>query len=132
LVESCPSTIGEENPAYIQGKIKEELQLFQTMHPDNLVCLIDNDSMHPLYYTGDIVAGEKLTGKNMELANGIDCIVEIEENKLVVRRIKIARFTDSFDLYVINPEASLEFPPLRNIKINALAPIIRIWKPTKF
>jgi transcriptional regulator with XRE-family HTH domain len=39
---------------------------------------------------------------------------------------------NSYDLYVINSDASLEFPPLRNMKVLSLAPIIRIWKPVKF
>jgi transcriptional regulator with XRE-family HTH domain len=132
LLESFPQTVCEENSSYFQGKIKEELELFQTIHPDSFVHLISDEGMHPLYSKGDIVAGKKLTGKNMELANGVDCIVEIEKNKLRIRRIRIGQSVNSFDLYVINPEASLEFPPLRNTKINALAPIIRIWKPTKF
>lgn len=131
-VETSSQLIREENSDYLSGKIKEELNLFQSIHPDNLVYLIKNESMMPLYCKGDIVAGKKLTGKNMELANGIDCIVEIEKNSLEVRRVRIGHATNSFDLYVINPEASLEFPPLRNSKINALAPIIRIWKPGKF
>ncbi|MES2997705.1 MAG: helix-turn-helix transcriptional regulator [Pseudomonadota bacterium] len=131
-IESFQQTIREENSSYLEEKIKEELQVFQKIHPESLVHLINDDSMHPLYCKGDIVAGKKLTGKNMELANGIDCIVEIEKNKPGIRRIRIGQSINSFDLYVINPEASLEFPPLRNIKINALAPIIRIWKPSKF
>ncbi len=68
----------------------------------------------------------------MEFANGIDCIVEAEKNKLLLRRVKIGHSINSFDLYVINSEVSLEFPPLRNIEIHSLAPIIRIWKPNKF
>ena len=131
-IETSTQIIREENADYLSGRIKEELNLFQSIHPDNLVYLINNESMTPLYCKGDIVAGKKLTGKNMELANGIDCIVEIEKNTLEVRRVRIGQATNSFDLYVINPEASLEFPPLRNVKINALAPIIRIWKPGKF
>lgn len=132
LVESIPKTIQEESPSFLQERIKEESKLFQSNYPDNLIHLINDDSMHPLYCKGDTVAGKKLTGKNMELANGMDCIVEFEENKLGIRRIRIGQSVNSFDLYVINPEASLEFPPLRNTKINSLAPIIRIWKPNKF
>ncbi|WP_218813653.1 helix-turn-helix domain-containing protein [Rickettsiella endosymbiont of Dermanyssus gallinae] len=131
-IETSTQIIREESSDYLSGRIKEELNLFQSIHPDNLVYLINNESMMPLYCKGDIVAGKKLTGKNMELANGIDCIVEIEKNTLEVRRVRIGQATNSFDLYVINSEASLEFPPLRNVKINALAPIIRIWKPGKF
>ena len=131
-LESSSQTLREENSDYLRGKIKEELKLFQTLHPDNLIHLINDESMTPLYSKGEIVAGKKLLGKNMELANGGDCIVELEENKLLFRRVRIGHSINSFDLYVINPEASLEFPPLRNVKIHSLAPIMRIWKPTKF
>jgi transcriptional regulator with XRE-family HTH domain len=113
-------------------EIKEELALFKKNYPEHLISLIDNESMKPLYGPGDLVAGKKLTEKNMELAHGADCIVELEGRELVIRRVKIGHTSNSFDLYVINSDTQLEFPPLRNIKVLALAPIIRIWKPVKF
>lgn len=131
-IESASQIIQQENPNYSDVKIKEELDLFQTIHPDNLFHRIDDESMMPLYCKGDIVAGKKLTGENMQLANRMDCIVEVEENKLIIRRVRIGHATNSFDLYVINPESSLECPPLRGVKINSLAPITRVWKSTKF
>lgn len=114
------------------SEIYEELVLFRKNYPEHLIYLIDNESMKPLYGPGDLVAGKKLTDKNMELANGADCIVELEGKELLIRRVKIAHAVNSYDLYVINSDVSLEFPPLRNIKLLSLAPIIRIWKPIKF
>ena len=114
------------------SEINAELELFKKNYPEHLIYLIENESMKPLYGPGDLVAGKKLTDKNMELANGADCIVELEGKELLVRRIKIAHAVNSYDLYVINPDSSLEFPPLRNIKLISLAPIIRVWKPVKF
>lgn len=125
-------TIHEENSDYLCDKIKKELTLFKVIYPDNLIHLIKDESMTPLYRKGDIVAGKKLTGKHMDLANGTDCIVELEKNNFLLRRIRVGHSVNSFHLYVINPEASLEFPPLRNRHIHSLAPIIRIWKPAKF
>ena len=114
------------------NEIKEELALFRKNYPEHLIYLIDNESMKPLYGPGDLVAGKKLTDKNMELGHGADCIVELEARELLIRRVKIAHVANSYDLYVINSDASLEFPPLRNMKVLSLAPIIRIWKPVKF
>lgn len=114
------------------NEIKEELALFRKNYPEHLIYLIDNESMKPLYGPGDLVAGKKLTAKNMELGHGADCIVELEGRELLIRRVKIAHVANSYDLYVINSDASLEFPPLRNMKVLSLAPIIRIWKPVKF
>lgn len=127
-------TINERKSDYPMEniEIKEELALFKKNYPEHLVFLIDNESMKPLYSPGELVAGKKLTAKNMELAHGADCIVELEGKKLLIRRVKIAQASNSFDLYVINSDSSLDFPPLRNIKTLSLAPIIRIWKPTKF
>ncbi len=113
-------------------EIKEELALFKKNYPEHLIYLIDNESMKPLYGPGDLVAGKKLIDKNMELAHGADCIVELEGRELLIRRVKIGHAANSYDLYVINSDASLEFPPLRNIKVLSLAPIIRVWKPVKF
>ncbi|OJA00716.1 hypothetical protein BEV13_02670 [Rickettsiella grylli] len=128
------SFINEKKPHYsIENKdIKEELAIFKKNYPEHLICSVDNESMKPLYNPGDLVAGKKLTGKNKELAHGADCIVELKNKELIIRRIKIAHAAESFDLFVINSETSLEFPPLRNISVVSLAPIIRIWKPVKF
>jgi transcriptional regulator with XRE-family HTH domain len=127
-------TINEKRSDYPMEnmEIREELALFKKNYPEHLIHLIDNESMKPLYGAGDLVAGKKLTEKNMELAHGADCIVELEGGKLLLRRVKIAQVANNFDLYVINPDTCLEFPPLRNVKVLALAPIIRIWKPIKF
>ncbi|MES2142472.1 MAG: helix-turn-helix transcriptional regulator [Pseudomonadota bacterium] len=130
-LESTPQLIQEENPVYSDEQIKEELNLFQTIHPDNLFYHIEDEGMIPIYCKGDVVAGKKLAGENMQLANSMDCIVEIENSKLIVRRVRIGHSINHFDLYVINSEASLDFPPLHNLKVISLAPITRIWKPVK-
>jgi len=114
------------------NEIKEELALFRKNYPEHLIYLIENESMKPLYSPGDLVAGKKLIDKNMELGHGADCIVELEGRELLIRRVKIAHVANSYDLYVINSDTSLEFPPLRNMKVISLAPIIRVWKPVKF
>lgn len=128
------SSINEKSSNYSTDnkEIKEELAIFKKNYPEHLICLMGNESMKPLYNPGDLVAGKKLTGKNRELAHGADCIVELKESELMIRRVKIAQAVGSFDLFVINSDTSLEFPPLRNIDVIALAPIIRIWKPVKF
>lgn len=133
-IESLPKQINEQRSDYPVENIdiKEELSLFKKNYPEHLIYLIDNESMKPLYAPGDLVAGKKLTEKNMELAHGADCIVELAEKRLLIRRVKIAQAANCFDLYVINADSSLDFPPLRNIKVLSLAPIIRVWRPTKF
>jgi HTH-type transcriptional regulator, cell division transcriptional repressor len=132
LIKPYTQTICERNSEYFQVQIKEEIKLFQTRYPDSLVYFINDGSMQPLYRQGDIVAGKKLIGKNMELAHGTDCIVEFEKNNLAIRRVRIGQSINSFDLYVIHAESSLEFPPLRNKVVSSLAPISRIWKFAKF
>lgn len=131
-IQTTVPSIQEEAFYYGCDKTKNELQFFQDSYPDHWVYFLQDDSMSPLYRKGDIVAGKKIIGKNMELAHRSDCIVELTENQLLVRRVQIATIKDRFDLYVINPECSVEFPPLRHVEIRSLAPIIRIWKPAKF
>ncbi len=48
-LESSSQAIQEENSDYLYGKIKEELKLFQTFYPDNLVYFVNDESMAPLY-----------------------------------------------------------------------------------
>ncbi len=131
-IQKTVQSLQEEMLFYGCEKTKSELEFFQSHYPDHWVYFLQDESMSPLYHSGDIVAGKKITGKNMELAHRADCIVEMPNNQLLIRRIQIASIKDRFNLYVINPEYSVELPPLRHVEIRSLAPIIRIFKPAKF
>jgi transcriptional regulator with XRE-family HTH domain len=112
--------------------LQEELKVFQKFHPNSLIATIVDDAMLPFYKVGDLVGGKRLEGVNMELANGLDCIVDLGNKELIVRRIKLGSSTGTFNLYCSNLEATVENPVLNNIKIVALAPVVRVWRKIKF
>jgi DNA-binding transcriptional regulator YiaG len=121
----------EQNLGYLDENLQREIRLFKELHPDHLLYSIADHSMEPLYHAQDIVGGIQWLGKNMEAVNQMDCIIACKEDLLMVRRVKLGSMSDRFSLYAINPDATVEHPPLLNVEIFSLAPIIRVWRANK-
>jgi len=123
----------EEMPLSYNGSdLALEIDLFKKCFPEHLLYFIQDDAMWPLYRQEDWVGGVKFPTQSMDLIHGMDCVVQIREGGLMVRRAKVEGFgTARLSLYGINAEASVEYPPLRHItmtEIIAIAPIIRVWR----
>lgn len=113
----------------------EEIALFKKQYTDHLIYTLPDDSMSPIYQAYDCVGGYKLSHSQLELAQGKICIVLLKgEHAPLVRRIKLEGASyDKISLYVINAEASLHYPPLYQMPMDAVigvAPIIRMWRNT--
>lgn len=132
LTPSETSSLQEEQMGYGGSDVEKEIELFKRDHPDHLVYRIKDDSMYPNYQENEWVGGVKLSPQAMDLAHGLDCIVQLKNDALLVRRIKIESLGAlKLSLYAINAEVSVEHPPLRHMiasQIDALVPIIRVWR----
>jgi transcriptional regulator with XRE-family HTH domain len=126
--------LGEIILDYKDSDLEKEIELFKRSHPEHLVCQIKDNLMQPLYRKDDWVGGIKLPKSTMDLSHRMDCIVSLEQKTLIARRVKIEEIEPlKLSFYGINPEVSIDYPPLRYIyyaNIVALAPIIRVWRGT--
>jgi transcriptional regulator with XRE-family HTH domain len=132
LVPQIPIHLAEGMPSYKQTEIEKEVELFKTTYSAQLIYRIQDYTMHPLYLPGDWVGGSSLSAEALDLAHDMDCIVQLKNGSLLVRRVKVESLgAVKLSLYGMNAETSVEHPPLRYLtasQITALAPIIRIWR----
>jgi DNA-binding transcriptional regulator YiaG len=125
-------SLEEIQTSYKGSDLEKEIELFKATYPEHLIYRIQDDSMQPIYREGEWVGGVRLSQEALDLAHGMDCIVQLKNGLLIVRRAKIESLGAlKLSLYGINAEVSVEHPPMRHMiasQIVALAPIIRIWR----
>lgn len=108
--------------------ILREVEAFKTINPDPIITIAQDDSMHPLYNTGDYIGGNKKHGDQIQRCINTCCIVETFEGDTLIRKVHKTRSKDLYTLSVINPNSS---PPsvIPNIKLKYAAQIV--WHRTR-
>jgi DNA-binding transcriptional regulator YiaG len=117
---------------YYESDLAKEIALFKASYSENLIHQITDNTMHPCYRPRDWVGGIILPQEALELAHDMDCIVQLKNGIILARRVKIELLGAlKLSLYGTNAASAIEYPPHRYLtiaQINALAPIIRIWR----
>jgi len=110
----------------------EEIALFKALHATHLVCVIQDNEMFPAFYPGDWVGGAILARNEISLAHEKNCIIQLQKEGLMVRRVQIDdKQTDKLSFYVTNAKYSIKYPPIYQLPLEAvvaIAPIIRTWR----
>lgn len=107
-----------------EGKIQEELGVFRSHYMETIDCRISDDGMSPVYPLGSYVAGVLNDAtKVTELVNS-DCIIQLENGDILVRKLKEGRLENTYTLACINPETAVANPILYNVTITNAARII--------
>lgn len=116
--ESQSLSHATENP------IMDELKIFYKNHKNAVHLIVEDDGLAPLIMPGDYVAGKWLFDEDIKTALDFPCIVEIESGKKTVRIVRSGSYDNLYDIACINPNYKI----LKDNKLLAAAPIIRIWK----
>src|SRR3990167_2532353 len=58
-----------------------ELEFFKAKNPHAIDLIVDDEGMLPQYHIGDMVAGKKRAGKEIEFTIGADCIIETTDGE---------------------------------------------------
>ncbi len=107
-----------------QLAITEELCLFQS-HQDNVVdAIINDDSMLPLLWPGDHVAGTRYFGADIQKAVSMPCIVQTEAGEILVRLVETGEQKDHYTLTCPNLKSTVKQPKLKDVKLFSAAPIL--------
>ena len=115
--------------AYEEEKsIEHEITLFCDKIINAIALTIFDDGMEPIHAVSDSVGGKRLYGDDLEKVIGKDCIVEMEDNQLLCRRVAQGDAPDNFNLYCINPNTVANPPHVYGVKLLSAAPISRVWK----
>lgn len=109
--------------------LMDELMLFRQHVRDAIDIVMPDDSMAPRFVKGEYAAGEKLFKKDLASAVGLDCIVQTEDGKLLLRHVRERNEKGLFTLMTHNTSAEIKEPVLYEVKIVNAAPVI--WQRRK-
>ncbi|MCD6047061.1 MAG: hypothetical protein K0S08_708 [Gammaproteobacteria bacterium] len=109
--------------------ISYELAFFKAKNLNAIDLTVEDDSMHPKYMEGDVVAGKKKTGDEIKLAVGRDCIVETENGEVLLRNVREGQTPQTYTLVCHNPAVKKKAFVMPDTKLVYAAPVI--WHRTK-
>jgi hypothetical protein len=116
--------ISKEKPKVEDEKIANEILIFKRHYAHPIDFIVDDDGMALLYNPGEYVAGNSLFANHINKAIGLDCIVQLEDGKIMLRRLRKGTKIDTYTLICINTLAQVEKPILYDVKIISAAPVI--------
>lgn len=86
---------------------------------DLVVLEVDTHELQPSYRHGDIIAGQRALGRNLDNLIGCDCICETAEGDKFVKRLARGTKAGTFTLRSLNPAV----PDIESVRIAWAAPI---------
>jgi hypothetical protein len=106
----------------------EERQLFLNRYADTVITVVRDDSMKPFFEPEDHVGGIFLKEEKMSEAIGKNCIVLTQNQEILIGKVTGGTTESLYTLHQLNLD-SLHFPLVRtDLRMEKMAPIIRIWK----
>lgn len=108
--------------------IAYELAVFKAKNTNAVDLMVDDDGMTPQYHEGDIVAGKKRTGKDIEKTIGHDCIVATEAGDVLLRNVRAGERRHTYTLICNNPAIKKRNSVIANVKLTYSAPVIWLRK----
>lgn len=120
----------EEHRIDQNTSLKHEIELFENTVKDALVIQIKDEGMLPLLEPGTFVGGSKiqLGDKILTLPKPQACIVEIDEEKYIVRLVKQGSKQGLYSLEIINETAVTLAKVIQDIRPISITPITRMWR----
>lgn len=105
--------------------VEPEIRSFVTFTTNAISMQVQDDSMEPVFQVGDYVAGVLLSKNELHQALGKMCIVQLPENKLLLR--KVFKDDDKYKLVCLNTNSTTE-PVSLGVTILGAAPVSRVWR----
>lgn len=115
----------EKNLGYMENNLEllKEIEFFKKNNAENIVFLISDDGMLPIYDIGDFVGGRKVI-QSFEQYSGYSCIIELSDGITIVRKIKFNHTTHTLNAFCLNQDTSIFEPVLYDIHPLSIAPIV--------
>lgn len=104
--------------------LESELALFKKHYPAAMHVCIPDDGMCPFYEAGDVVAGIKKTGKQIEDVLETNCIVQLANGQMLCRRLRKGKSEHTYTLVCTNLETTVRPPILSEVEILSAASIV--------
>ncbi len=107
--------------------IQEELKIFHRFYSDAIDTIINDKGMEPCFSPGDHVAGIRYFEKDIPKLIGLNCIVQLHNGQLLVRKLLAGEKAEHYTLSCINPTIKENIS--KNVRLFSAAYIIWIRKP---
>lgn len=107
-------------------QVVKELLFFRKSHPDAIDFIVEDDGMEPCYSFGEVVAGRKRFGSACRKLIGLDCIVQTQEGKVMLRRLHHCTAQGTYTLLCSNNRTTVLEPALYNVALVSAAPVM--WR----
>ncbi|HVV68871.1 MAG TPA: helix-turn-helix transcriptional regulator [Gammaproteobacteria bacterium] len=104
--------------------IMKELLAFKKLNENSIDFEVNDDGLAPHYKPGDYVAGISRSKEAISALIGMDCIVQIGNNEMLLRRIKGSQFPGYYELMCTNPTTIVAKPMLYEQELLCAAPVI--------
>lgn len=104
--------------------IQKEIDYFCTINKSSIVILINDDGMEPIYALGDYVGGKKHFSNQINSTVGMNCIVQLTDQSIYVRKVMKCLTNGLFNLFCNNPNSHVIDPVLSGVDLVFSAPII--------
>lgn len=104
--------------------ISNELHLFHAQYPDAMSYKVEDDAMSPHYLVNDYVAGVKRASQKISPFIGYDCIVQLEDGKILLRCLHEGTIQNKYTLLCHNTKTTSSMPVLHDVKLIYVAPVI--------
>ena len=117
-------------PTDTKEAIEKEIDFFLQNHAEAIVLEIEDDGMLPYYSAGDIVAGRRLYGPNINFLLGEHCIAETKDGLTLCRRLLKGVTDERYTLQCTNLDTTAWRPIQYDLELVSCSPIL--WHRKNF
>lgn len=113
---------GEPPILHQKKQILRELEIFHKNNAKGIDLLLNDDAMQPYFYPKDYVAGIKRIDREIQGLIGKNCIIETDDNQILLRQLEMGAKKNHYNLTCLNPNTSSL--SLQNVKVKSAAQVI--------
>jgi hypothetical protein len=115
--------------SFLTGKkedrlLMHELQYFREHHPNTLDMFVEDDGMFPFYKMGELVAGVRYFGSQINSVIDHSCIVQTKTGLLLLRQLRRGNQPNHYNLVCLNSNTLVEEPLIYNAELVSVAPVV--------
>lgn len=131
---STPSQSDEttvfNTPEQAQKALQKELREFQRLQTaETLTYQVEDNHMAPVFSPGQMLAGKKREGQDLQACVGKHCIIETQSGKVVLRKVYAGSKPGLFHLACLTMDSHERRPIAYDIALASAAPVIWVRTP---
>ena len=107
----------------------KEITIFQNLYQNAIYLKINDDTLSPVYVSGDYVAGIRVFDADISTALNQVCIIQLANGELLCRYLREGLSKNKYKVLATNLQSKASHLQLLDAEINFAAPVVRHYKP---